>query len=134
MSTNTRDNTNRVDAKLARNGGLSYIEIPAVDVRRSVAFYENVFGWNIGDLENDEPKFSDQSGYLIGRWVKGPAILREPGLPLYFYVDHINDAVQRATAGGGQIIKTVYPEGNLFVAVIRDPAGNVIGLWQDAGQ
>jgi len=29
------------------NGKICYIEIPAVDIERSVAFYQEVFGWNI---------------------------------------------------------------------------------------
>ena len=36
-----------VDPSLARHGGLSYLEIPAVDVRQSAAFYEKVLGWNL---------------------------------------------------------------------------------------
>ena len=36
-----------VGAKLARNGGLSYLEIPAIDARHSAVFYEKVFGWNL---------------------------------------------------------------------------------------
>ena len=33
-----------VETRLARHGGLSYLHIPAVDVRQSAAFYEQVFG------------------------------------------------------------------------------------------
>jgi predicted enzyme related to lactoylglutathione lyase len=29
------------------SGKLCYLEIPALDVRKSAAFYERVFGWNI---------------------------------------------------------------------------------------
>ena len=29
------------------NGKICYIEIPAVDIRRSADFYAKVFGWNI---------------------------------------------------------------------------------------
>ena len=36
-----------VDSLLARHGGLSYLEIPAVDVRQSAAFYEAVIGWKV---------------------------------------------------------------------------------------
>jgi hypothetical protein len=36
-----------VEPRLVRNGGLSYLEIPAVDTRGSAAFYENVLGWNL---------------------------------------------------------------------------------------
>jgi predicted enzyme related to lactoylglutathione lyase len=49
----------------------------------------------------------------------------------YFYVDRIDDAVGRVVAHGGEVVRPPYAEGNLWVALIRDPAGNVIGLWQE---
>ena len=117
---------------LARHGGLSYLEIPAIDVRKSAAFYAKVVGWNVRELETGEPKFSDATGHLIGRWIAGSAAAREPGLLPYIYVDTVGDAVEAAAASGGEIVKAPYREGNLLVATVRDPAGNLIGLWQEA--
>ena len=121
-----------VDATLARHGGLSYLEIPAADARRSASFYQKVLDWNVSGADTDRPKFQDQTGHLIGRWVTGRAISREPGLVPYFYVDHIDEVVKRAEANGGKVIEGPRPEGNLSVATVRDPAGNVIGLWEEA--
>jgi predicted enzyme related to lactoylglutathione lyase len=121
-----------VDASLARHGALSYLEIPAIDARQSAVFYEKVLGWRVHGDDLDHPKFSDQTGNLIGRWVIGRAIHRKPGLLPYIYVDDIADVVTRVTAQGSEIIKAPFPEGNLLISIIRDPAGNVIGLWQKA--
>ena len=115
---------------LARHGGLSYLEIPAFDVRQSATFYEKVLGWNLRGHDSDDPRFNDATGHLIGRWVTGRAISREPGLLPFIYVDHIDNAVERAAAHGGEVVKAPDPEGDLWVATVRDPAGNVIGLWQ----
>jgi predicted enzyme related to lactoylglutathione lyase len=120
-----------VESRLARHGGLSYLEIPAVDARRSAAFYESVLGWRLRGRDTDDPRFDDATGHLIGRWVTGRVISREPGLLPYLYVDCIDDAVERITAQGGEVVKAPYPEGNLWVATFRDPAGNLIGLWQE---
>ncbi len=119
-----------VDSTLARHGGLSYLEISAIDVSRSGSFYEKVLGWNLDRRSADNAHFMDGTGHLIGRWVTGRAISRDPGLLPYFFVDRIDDAVHRALANGGDVVKAVYAEGNLWVATVRDPAGNVIGLWQ----
>jgi len=120
-----------VGASLARHGGLSYLEIPALDARQSAAFYEKVLGWNLRAHDTDDPRFEDATGHLIGRWVTGRVISREPGLLPYIYVDHLDDAVERAAAHGGEVVTAPYPEGNLWVATVRDPAGNIIGLWQE---
>jgi uncharacterized protein len=117
-----------VDASLARNGGLTYVEIPTNDPGKSAAFYQAVVGWLCRD--EDKIKFSDQTGHLIGRWVAGRTISRQPGLLPYIYVDQIRDAVSNVVPSGGEVVKAPYPEGNLLVAIIRDPAGNILGLWQ----
>jgi uncharacterized protein len=119
-----------VDASLARNGGLSYLEIPAVNPRKSAEFYGKVFGWKLEEADTDHPKFMDQSGHLLGRWVTGRAASRKPGLLPYIYVDQIKRVMERVAAHGGQIVRAPYAECNLWVSVIRDPAGNVIGVWQ----
>src|SRR5580658_11095580 len=94
-----------VGASLARHGGLSYLEIPAVDARRSAVFYEKVLGWNIDRRDTDNPRFGDATGHLIGRWVTGRTISREPGLLPYIYVDRIDDVVGRVGAHGGEILR-----------------------------
>ena len=121
----------RVGAGLARHGGLSYLEIPAIDAQQSATFYGQVLGWRIRRPETGDPRFEDATGHLIGRWVAGRAISREPGLLAYFYIDRISDAVSRVVAHGGEVVKAPYVEGNLSVATVRDPAGNLFGLWQE---
>jgi len=53
------------------------------------------------------------------------------GLLPYIYVERIDDTLKQVVAQGGEVVKAPYPEGNLWVATCRDPAGNVIGLWQE---
>ena len=127
----TRECDPGVEARLATHGRLSYLEIPATDLGRSAAFYEGVFGWRVDWRGSDDARFDNTTGHLIGQWVTGRAIAREPGLLPYIYVDRIDDAVERVTAHGGEVVQAPYPEGNLWVATVRDPAGNVIGLWQE---
>jgi uncharacterized protein len=123
-----------VDTSLARHGGLSYLEIPAIDAQQSAAFYGQVLGWNLERRETGDPRFEDATGHLIGRWVTGRPPSREPGLLAYFYVDRIDDALSRVVAHGGEVVRSPYAEGNLWVAIIRDPAGNAIGIWRDGSR
>ncbi len=117
------------NAHLHRHGKLSYVEIPALDIKQSAAFYEKVFGWNLrGDA--DHPSFGDATGDIIGHWVTGMAVSRQPGLLPYIYVDRIDDTVDQIAASGGEIVRAPYPEGDLWVATFRDPAGNMMGVWQ----
>jgi uncharacterized protein len=121
-----------VDATLTRQGGLSYLEIPAADVRQSAIFYEIVCGWKIEERDTNDFRFAELSGQLIGRFVTGRAIARKPGWLPFIYVHHIEKAVEQVGKFGGEVAKSPYPEGNLLVAIIRDPTGNMLGLWEQA--
>lgn len=115
---------------LFRHGRLSYIQIPAINVRESAEFYKRVFGWKVHGGSEKHLSFTDTTGDMIGAWVTDPAVSREPGVLPYIYVHGIDVIVERIRASGGQVAKSVYPEGDLWVATFRDPAGNVIGIWQ----
>lgn len=123
-----------VDERLARHGGLSYLEIPAADPQKSSAFYEHLLGWNVDRSDPAQPKFMDQTGHLLGRWRTGRTPSREAGLVPYIYVDSLNDTVARVAAHGGEVVRAPYAEGDVLVSTVRDPAGNIIGLWQDASR
>ena len=123
-----------VEARLTRPGGISYLHIPAADVRQAATFYENAFGWTVRGHDTNRPSFDDGTGHVSGAWMTDQAISREPGLLPYIYVEHIDDTVVRIVARGGQIVDAPYSEGNLWVATFRDPAGNVIGLWQEGSR
>ncbi len=115
---------------LARHGGVSYLEIPARDVPQSADFYERVFGWQIDRRANGDFRFSDGRMLLIGAFTTNRSAPREPGIVPFIYVDDIDSAVARARESGGEVVKAIYPEGDLRVARVRDPAGNEVGLWQ----
>ncbi len=121
----------RAEEKLTRNGGITYLHIPASDVQRSADFYERVFGWSVSRRDRERASFSDTTGHLYGAWVTELAPAREPGLLPYIYVDALDEAVERVKAHGGEIVREPYPEGTLRIATFRDPAGNVLGLWQE---
>ena len=118
-----------VEARRARHGKVSYKQIPAVDTEQSAAFYQKVFGWSVrGDARHRS--FDDASGDLIGAWITDRAISREPGILPYIYVDGIDATLEQVEANGGEVVRAPYPEGPLWVATFRDPAGNLIGVWQ----
>jgi len=128
MSTQTDNNLE--ENRLARHGHVSYLEIPACDMKQSAAFYEAVFGWEIRGRETGRLSFDDRSGDLIGRWVTSRLPARESGMLPYIYVDRIDEVIRELVAHGGAIVKPKYAEGDLWVATFRDPAGNVLGIWQ----
>jgi predicted enzyme related to lactoylglutathione lyase len=62
------------------HGKICYLEIPAVDVPRSIDFYRSVFGWKIRRRGNGSMAFDDGAGEVSGSWVTGRPSSPSPGL------------------------------------------------------
>jgi predicted enzyme related to lactoylglutathione lyase len=118
---------------LMRPGKLSYIQIPARDAEESAAFYEACFGWEIRGTP-EHRTFTDASGELIGAWMTEREISSEPGILPYVSVNGVDAALERIKDNGGAVVRAPYPEGDLWVATFRDPAGNLLGIWQMGGR
>jgi predicted enzyme related to lactoylglutathione lyase len=114
-----------------RINGVSYLRIPANDARRLATFYEAVFSWSVRS-DGDEPAFADGSGHVIGHFVADQAIAGEAGVRPYIFVELIDKSLDNIIAQGGEVVTAPYPEGDLWVATFRDPAGNMLGVWQTA--
>jgi predicted enzyme related to lactoylglutathione lyase len=111
-----------------------YVEIPAFDVHQSAAFYEKVFGWNIRGRETERPSFDDATGTVSGAWVTGRKVSSALGLLPYVWVDSIETTLAQVIARGGEVVEAAHPDhpgGSCFIATFRDPAGNLMGLYQE---
>jgi hypothetical protein len=112
-----------------RPGGISYLRIPATDPDASADFYEAVFGWSVRRGRPD-PAFEDGTGHVIGHFRSDHVVAGEGGVRPYVFVESLDEALERIRACGGEVVEAPYPEGDLWVALFRDPAGNVVGAWQ----
>ena len=117
------------DPTVFRVGGVSYLRIPAPDPPALAAFYRDVFGWTIRG-NPDAPSFDDATGHVIGHFIRDLVPAGENGFRPYVYVADVDETLARAAADGAVVETEPYPEGDLWVATLRDPAGNVVGVWQ----
>jgi predicted enzyme related to lactoylglutathione lyase len=113
------------------NGKICYVEIPAVDIQRSVEFYERVFGWAIRRRGDGSTAFDDAVGEVSGTWVTGRPPSGEPGLLLYIMVDSVAATIDLVLAHGGELVRPIGIDTPEVTARFHDPAGNVIGLYQE---
>ena len=113
------------------NGKVCYVEIPANDVRRSAEFYEKVFAWKIRKRGDGAIAFDDGVGEVSGTWVTGRAPATTPGLLIYIMVDSVAATIDVVIAHGGELVQPIGADAPEITARFRDPAGNVIGLYQE---
>ena len=113
-----------------KNGKICYIEMPASDVQRSAEFYQKVFGWQIRKRGDGAIAFDDGVGQVSGTWVTGRPPAATPGLLIYIMVDSVAATLDAIVAGGGTIVQPIGADAPEITARFSDPAGNVIGLYQ----
>ena len=108
-----------------RPGDVSCLRIAAPDAAGSAAFYSTVFG---GKTRKDSAGFEDATGHVIGHFMTDLPVAAEAGVVPYIYVRDIDETLAKLTGAGGTVSTGPYPEGDLWVAMTRDPAGNAIGV------
>jgi hypothetical protein len=112
------------------HGKICYLEIPARDVKRSMEFYRATFGWVVRTRGNGSVAFDDTVGAVSGTWVTGRPSSPNPGLLLYIMVDDVEAMLKTIASNGGEIVQPVGGDAPEITARFKDPAGNVIGLYQ----
>jgi predicted enzyme related to lactoylglutathione lyase len=125
------------------SGRVVHFEIPFDDGDRARSFYKEAFGWQVqempemsytmvttgpsGDRGPTEPGFVN--GGMLSR-----ADAAAPGPVVVVDVESIDVALERVGGLGGSVVLGKQPVGDMgFAAYVRDPEGNVVGLWETAG-
>lgn len=116
---------------------LVHIEFPSSNLKRSLKFYETVFGWKPtpSEIHNycilDVPEDCAYGLALVGGNKEVPG--ERPGPVHYFKVPSADDILERLKLSEGKLIfgpKKVPPIG--YIYQLQDPDGNRIGLYLDA--
>jgi predicted enzyme related to lactoylglutathione lyase len=117
-------------------GKISWKELMTHDAEVSAAFYRGLFGWVreevvLGGSTYTFFKVGDES-------VAGLAVLsaKSAGTPEgwtnYVTVENLEDSIAKACELGGKVCKDVTALQIGRFAIIQDPHGAVVGLWQFA--
>jgi uncharacterized protein len=119
-------------------GTFCWAELSTSDEAGARDFYSAVFGWDV-DV-NEIPGGTYSTFMKGGRSVAAAAQQREEeaagGVPphwnLYVSVDDADAFAAKASSAGGNVIAPPFDVMELGrMAVISDPTGAVLGLWQD---
>ncbi len=116
-----------------RTGKICYIEIPAIDITQSTQFYQRAFGWHVRQRNDGSTAFDDSTGEVSGTWVLGRPPSNDPGLLVFIMVASAATTIEAIIAAGGEIVQPVNPDEREVYALFRDPAGNILGIYQQAG-
>lgn len=115
------------------HGKICYVEIPATNIQQSSAFYSATFEWKTRQRGDGSLAFDDATGQVSGTWVLGRPPMGEVGLLVYIMVDSVEEVCAAVAANGGAIVQPIGGDAPEITARFRDPAGNILGLYQEPG-
>ena len=119
-----------------------HFEIPADDLDRARAFYQDAFGWTINSLPDldysivettpiDETNMPTEQGAINGGMMRREAPITSPVLTIG--VDDVDASLRRVEELGGKIAIPKQAVADMgFTAYFNDPEGNLVGLWESA--
>lgn len=114
---------------MREDGKIDYVELPGQDLAEVKRFYGEAFGWAFTDYGPGYVAV-DNAG-LDGGFDGGGKALSAPLVILYAHDLAAMEA--RVRAAGAEIVDPIFsfPGGRRFH--FRDPSGNVLGVWSEAG-
>lgn len=121
-------------------GRCRWIDLAASDAGRAQSFYEALFGWTVRTEQANGGVFTclQVGDEEIGSIYQLQRAHRESGVPShwtpYVEVDDVEQAARRVvTLGGEVLVRPLRIDGRARIAVIVDPVGAPLGLWQPLG-
>lgn len=115
------------------NGKICYLEIPASDIAVSSAFLRDAFGRVLRSDDDGGVAFDDGVGQVSGMWTLEGVPMIEAGIVVSIMVDDTVAACSRVVEFGGAVVSPADPAADEKVARFRDPAGNLMSIYQHGG-
>lgn len=116
---------------MSKHETINYLELPAIDIPATKAFFEEVFNWTFTDYGEEYTAFSEDR--LEGGFYKSDKqSSTENGAALIiFYSDDLESTQKKIKKAGGRIIKPIFsfPGGRRFH--FTEPSGNELSVWSD---
>jgi uncharacterized protein len=113
-------------------------DLAAADPAAALRFYRAVFGWTSAVQRANGGCFVrlQSAGEDIGSMYPLSGAHLEAGVPShwtpYVRVDSLEAATRRVSDAGGRVIVAPFEvERTASIALISDPAGALLGLWQE---
>lgn len=120
-------------------GTTTWLDLGTTDLAAAQDFYTGLFGWTFEDAgeEYGHYRMVRNGGALVGGAMDVAGMTCPDGDPLpsewgvYLAVDDLDARLESARAAGAQVVVPAHDAGRAGrFAVVLDPAGNAIGLWQ----
>jgi|SRR5947209_975406 len=110
-----------------------HVELMSTDVGKAKSFYGKLFDWTLEDIPLGDGTYTmisvgEGTG---GGLMKHPMPNASSSWMAYVLVDDLNQAVEKTKSLGGSVMKDkTEVMGMGSFAIITDPTGAMLGLWE----
>lgn len=142
MSTDTTLSTDTSQGSTPRPGAPVWLELTTDDVAAAQNFYSELFGWSfsephpeLGDYIEIKADGSSLGGLMSSAGMECPEGAEIPNSwDVYLAVPKADTAVELAQSAGARVLTGPHDAGDSGrFAMLMDPAGAPIGIWQATG-
>ena len=109
---------------------IAHLEIPSTNLNRTTEFFMNLFNWDFKPFGKGYLLYNTHKGLTIGLR-KVDQVKSGDSTTFHINVTDIEGVLKKASEIGGEIFreKTIIPAMGYY-ALLKDPDGNIIGLYQ----
>jgi predicted enzyme related to lactoylglutathione lyase len=107
-------------------GPFMFFDLRSADVAKARDFYTTLFGWQVNELS----LLTDENGVWGGFTPLPPGDDRRPQWTPYAPVDDLDAATKQVRELGGKVLRDGIKLPGGTVAVIEDPTGASLVLWE----
>ncbi|BCB03671.1 VOC family protein [Bacillus sp. KH172YL63] len=111
------------------NGRVVGFELSSQEPEKAVAFYSNVFGWDVAPPQWDYWRVNTGEG-VSGGISKGPGD-HPHGTRIQIEVDSIDEAITAAIDNGAMVVREKMEFDHFYLAYLVDPTGVGFGLIEN---
>jgi predicted enzyme related to lactoylglutathione lyase len=113
-----------------------HVELNTPDPEKVKAFYSKLFQWKLEDMPNPAAPEHAYTLVKVGEGTGGGIMQQVPGGPTgwlaYVGVEDIHASTKQAQSLGGKVmVEVTEVPGMGWFSFISDPAGAILGLWQN---
>ena len=118
----------------SKHGEFSWRELMTADADKAFEFYHTLFGWEKVGTPMDMGAMGVYTLFGLGDVQLGGMMNKPEEMPVsvwnyYILVDGLDDAMKRATDGGGKVLYgPMDVPGGMRAAMLTDPQGAAFGL------
>jgi uncharacterized protein len=113
---------------------ICHVEYQVTDMARGKEFYGGLFEWKFEDMGTEYSLFSTPDAFLGGGLQKSEKVNSGDSPLVYVAVANIEETLARAeTLGGATALARTPIPGHGDFAILTDPDGNRVGIYQGSG-